>query len=195
MVSGATSLDWSSQTAGETLSRLAALTSRLSDEYARSFKKNPPSVAEQLRSGAFLSNRSFDLADESRDVAVNWHDVIAAMRRLRGVNGIATPRVAAVGGNVLLATRHEAERAQHEGLRVDGFYDVREKDIKPLSPNLTPWVAPQVAAEPPAPSPSPRPELAAIATSLQHIDVTLERLVDLVGLLVQAVFRPDKRRK
>jgi len=96
----------------------------------------------------------------------------------------------------VLGTNYEAERAGQQ-FNVDGFFDVRDKDIKPLSPRLTPWEPAEVLQPIPTPPsvgyPSV-PDLRPVTESLDRIARTLDRLADVATQILEYAFR-DKRKR
>jgi hypothetical protein len=109
-----------------------------------------------------------------------------------------------------LGTQYEAERAKQQ-FQVDGFFDIRERDIKTLSDRLKLW---EPKPEPPAYSPqekppyllppdtsaqeqpahSPSPELHGISEGLNELSRAVNRLVDVAAEILEKIFR-EKRKK
>ncbi len=161
--------------------------------YADAFRGNALPVANQLRDGVFLMSRAFELDEEDADVTIDWSSVIFAVKRWRGILGVATPRMMTLGANVALGTRHEAERAQMQ-TRADGFFDIREKAILSLTSALVPWEEPAPIREavhrvdPEVLSAEP------VIHSLNRIANALEILAA-IGQEIVHLFGRDKRRK
>ncbi len=189
-------IDWNSPALGDIASRTISLSSRLATAYAKTLKGNPEIVGQQLRTDAFLPSRSFDLNGEAPDLTVEWHQVLSAVKKWQGISGVSTPRLLSLGANVVLGTKYEAERAKQQ-FEVDGFFDVRDKDIKPLSPRLTPW---EPAEElPPTPAPPsvgypPVLDLRPITESLQSIARTFDRFADMAIQILEQALRDRRKR-
>jgi hypothetical protein len=203
-------IDWRDPRLGEITARAVALSSRLATTYAENLRGNPDLVGRQLRDNSFLTSRSFDLGEERPDQTVEWAHVISAVKKWNGITGISTPRLLQLGANVVLGTKYEAERAKQQ-FHLDGFFDVRDRDIKTLSDRLKLWEPkpePPVHSsqeQPPYPlSPvdsslgqppyPPSPELRWVAEGLQELTRSVDRLVDVAAELLETIFR-EKRRK
>jgi hypothetical protein len=192
-------ISWESKELGDVASRAVSLTHRLASAYAESFRGNPEMVGLQLRENMFLPSRVFDLAEESKDDGVDWETVLAAVKQWRGVAGVATPKMLLLGANVVLGTKYEAERAQQQ-FGADGYFDVREKEIRPLSSRLERWqqpaldTTPPLSPVPPVEVPPANPDLRPIAESLDRIERTLGHLVDIAREVVEFVTRDRRRR-
>jgi hypothetical protein len=204
-------IDWRDPQLGEITARAVALSSRLAMTYADSLKGNPENAGKQLREGSFLTSRSFDLGEERPDQTIEWTHVIPAVKQWNGITGISTPRLLALGANVVLGTKYEAERARQHAA-VDGFFDPRDRNIKTLSDRLKLWTpepysATRYAVEeqpthPPssftsssgAPAQHQSPELYLVAESLQHLTNSLDRLVLVATDLLERII-VEKRRK
>jgi len=198
LVTASSPIHWDDTGLGDIAARTAALALRLSGSYALSLKGNPEFVGLQLRSNEFLPVRAFALADEAPDVAVEWVQVLRAVRQWRGIRGVSTPRLLSLGANVLLGTKFEAERAQGQQV-VDGFYDVRERDIKPLSSRFVKWEQPQPAPPPLLPPtnaevPALPVDVRPLAESLDRIERRLGQIQDILHEVSNYIFR-GKRRK
>lgn len=197
LTTASTTIDWSSDDLGEAASRAASLSMRLAQAYSDTFRGNPEIISHQLRAGSFLPTRLFDLADEADDRAIDWPSILATIKQWQGITGIATTRMIPLGANIVLGTKHEAERAQQQ-YDIDGYFDVREKEIRPLSAKITPWRAPQpeVVQAPGLPSPNhpTAPDLRPIIESLDRIDRSVGRLANIASELLEIIFR-DRRHK
>ena len=204
-------IDWRNPQLGEMTARAVALSARLATTYAETLKGNPENVGKQLREDAFVTSRSFDLNDEQADQNWDWSSVISAVTQWNGVMGVCTPRLLSLGANVVLSTKYEAEQAKQH-FQVDGFFDARDRSIKPLSDRLNLW---QPKSEPPSPSPvdekfgssmSPgmshegkpafqqSPELYWVAQCLQQLTNSVDRLVD-VATDILGRMATDKRKR
>lgn len=189
-------IDWRNPLLGEITARAVALSSRLATTYAETLRGNPELVGKQMRDDSFLASRSFDLGEEVADQAIEWARAISAVKKWNGITGISTPRLFELGANIVLGTKYEAERVRQQ-FEVNGLFDVRDRDIKPLSERLKPW-----QPEPEAPAPSsqvpptypPSQELRSVAESLQDIAHSLDRLVDVATQILENVIR-DKRKR
>lgn len=191
LTSAAADIAWDSDTVGAVAAKCIGLSRRLSSAYSECFRQNGD-VARQLREGEFLPSRAFELDEEQADLSFEWSGVLAAVKRWRGVAGVATPRVAMAGANVLLGTRHEAERAQQQA-RIDGYFDLREKEITPLTSGITPWEPPKPAVVDVKPPPAPVHQPGA-DRSLDRIANALEALAAVARDIAHALGR-DKRKK
>jgi hypothetical protein len=179
---------WDDQDLGALIGRAACLCARLADAYAGAFRGNPDVIGRQLRTESFLRSRTFDLRDESIDDVIDWRSVITAVKRWRGVSGVSTPKMMSIGANVVLGTRFEAERLQSQST-VDGFFDVRERAISPLSSRLVPWehrpperMVPVVSAPP-------------VSNPWDPLFDMLVRIDHKLDELTEYVFRGDKKRR
>lgn len=199
MITTVTRIDWSDANLAGIVSRAVALSMRLAREYARALAGNPQPIATQLAAGSFLRDRWFDLTAEQEDIGTDWVRILGAVRKFRGISGVATSRLLGCGANVLLGTRHEAERLVQQGMVVDGFYDVRSRSILPLSSVLSPWAPepPPADTEPgPPPMAPPLPEegdTRRVLESLERIEQTLLVIADAVLRLLH--LKTDRRKK
>jgi hypothetical protein len=185
VVSASAPIDWGNDVA-HVVARLHALSARLVTAYASTVKGNPEHVGQQLKNGTFLADNEFPI-DSEVPSAEDWTDIVRAVREWNGVTGVASQKLVALGANVVLGTQHEAELAQSR-VGIDGFYDVRDRAIRPLTNKLTRWARPVPAPSPlpltPSPpsivtlAPPPNPDLAAINQSLQEMNRTLDRLAE-----------------
>jgi hypothetical protein len=132
--------DWRDAELGGWFSRAHALSSRLSERYAKTMAGAPDEVADQLRSNRFLPDRGFSLELEPVARHVDWEVVTDEVRRWKGVTGIATPALAGLGANVLYGTRDEIDRARTEA--IDGRFDVARTRIEPIGKELQLWESP-----------------------------------------------------
>ncbi len=202
-------IDWRNPQLGEVTERAVALSSRLARTYAETLRGNPENAGKQLRENSFLVSRSFDLSEEHPDQTVEWTHAISAVKKWNGITGISTSRLLALGANVVLGTKYEAERAKQQ-FQVDGFFDTRERDIKTLSDRLKLW-APET--QPPAPSQErtaqplspvassqerlayqPSPELYWVAECLQRLTNSVDRLVGVASEILERM-NPEKRKR
>ncbi len=203
LTSAAAPLNWSSSDVADRIGRVVSLAGRLATSYSEVMKGNPPNVGRQLRSGAFLSSREFALGDEVPDTSINWETVMQAVRQWRGINGVCTPRLIGLGANVVLGTKHEADTTKGLDESVDGYFDVRDSGIHPLSHGIEPWEATRTAPAVTAPQSPPvqAPELVPIAESLHRIERSLDRIAEIGGRFVDAGLRlldhltRDKRKR
>lgn len=187
VVSTSAPIDWEGDVA-HVVARLHALAMRLAGAYAGTVKGNPDHVGSQLKNGMFLADNEFMIDGEAPN-ADDWNDIVRAVKEWNGITGVASPKLVGLGANVVIGTQHEAELAQTKA-GIDGYYDVRDRAIRPLTNKLTRWVPrpppappqPAPAAEVPAPTPpaapAPNPDLAAINQSLQELNRTLNRMAD-----------------
>jgi hypothetical protein len=204
-------IDWRNPRLGEITARAAALSYRLATTYAETLRGNPENVGKQLRENSFLTSRSFDLGEEHPDQTVEWAHAILAVKKWNGITGISTPRLLALGANVVLGTKYEAERAKQQ-IQVDGFFDARDHDIKTLSDRLKLW---EPDPRPAAPSPKEErlvdssgpvgphlekpayqqsPELYWVAQCLQQLTNSVNGLADVVKEILDKM-TPEKRKK
>lgn len=198
MVSALAEVDWNRPSLAETTAQLAAISSRLSEEYAGVLSGNPSAVYQQLQSGAFLRSRVFSLKEESATSGVDWTRIMTAARSLNGISGVATVKLLGLGANVLLGTKYEADRAQSQRLVVDGYYDVRRGEILPIGEQLVPWNSPP-KQEDPLPEPERvepvQPFQKEILELLRNIDKGVEQAVILLKRIVENTNRPEKKKK
>jgi hypothetical protein len=203
-------IDWRDPRLGEVTARAVALSSRLAITYAETLRGNPEIVGRQLRDNSFLTSRSFDLEAEPPDQSMEWARFISAVKKWNGITGISTPRLLALGANVVLGTKYEAERAKQQ-FQVDGFFDVRERDIKTLSDRLKLWEprpGPPVSSSQERlvyssslaesseqqPAQAPSSELRSVAESVQELTHSVNRLVDVAAEILEWFFRGKRRR-
>lgn len=195
VVTARTRIAWDDPGLGETVGRDVSLAARLANAYAEAFRLTPPNVDRQLRSGAFLSSRLFDLAAERATEGIDWDAVMRGVREWKGVRGVSTNRLLGLGANVVLGTRHEAEVASASN-RIDGFYDVREKRIVPLGNALTPWHAPASTGGPPvaaALDTDQTAQWAELSSTVTRMEGTLARLADAILELCRVVVHRDDK--
>ena len=204
VVSTSAPIDWESDVA-HVVARLHALATRLVGAYAGTVKGNPDHVGSQLKNGMFLADNEFPIDGEAPNVE-DWNDIVRAVKEWSGITGVASPKLVGLGANVVIGTQHEAELAQTKA-GIDGYYDVRDRAIRPLTNKLTRWVPrpapapPQpaptagVTAPPPPPAPAPNSDLAAINQSLQELNRTLNRMADGVFEFMRLFFGGDPRRR
>jgi hypothetical protein len=202
-------IDWRDPQLGEIAARAVALSSRLATIYAETLRGNAELIGRQLKDNSFLSSRSFDLGEERPDQTVNWEHVISAVKKWKGITGTSTPRLLPLGANVVFGTKYEAERTKQQ-FPVDGFFDVRGRDIEPLTDRLNLWEPKPVPSVPPSqerpayPMPippsqeqlayPPSPELGLVAEYLKQLAHSVDRLVDVATEILERMTR-DKRKR
>jgi hypothetical protein len=202
VVSTSAPIDWEGDVA-HVVARTHALATRLVGAYANSVKGNPDRIGSQLKNGTFLTDNEFPI-DRELPNADDWNDIVRAVKEWNGITGIASPKLVGLGANVVIGTQHEAELAQNKGL--DGYYDVRDRTIRPLTNKLTRWVphpaqvATQVASIPGSPTPtipaSPgNPDLAAINQSLQELNRTVDRMAHGLFEIIQRLVPGDPKKR
>ena len=128
-------IDWTNHE--EIVDRICAartLAVRVGSELVEALSGASSRASEDLRNGTFLAERTFDLHKETLDDRSFWMDLFSAVARFRGIDGIATPRMAVFGANVIVGTRTEAERAG-----CDGFFDQRSRRLIPIGERLVTW--------------------------------------------------------
>jgi hypothetical protein len=208
VVSTSAPIDWQGDVV-HVVARLHALATRLVTAYASAVKGNPDHVGSQLKNGTFLADSEFPLDDEAPS-ADDWNDIVRAVKEWNGIAGVASPKLIGLGANVVIGTQHEAEIA-HAQAGIDGYYDVRDRAIHPLTNRLTRWVPgpaptppqPAATAAMPAPqpptAPAPNPDLAAINQTLQEMNRTLNRIgegmFEYVRRLHEILFGDSKKRR
>jgi hypothetical protein len=179
---------WDSPELADSCDRCVGLAMRLATEYGIAFAGNPARVANQLSRGVFLRERAMDLRNEKSTASLDWPLIVQAIRNWQGINGIATLRLCGLGANVIVGTRHEAALANVRGT-VDGYYDVRERRIVPLTDGLRSWPkAPPEASKSPAQEDLRSPEkqtLNSIDQSLKGIDASLRNMNDSLSVLTR----------
>jgi hypothetical protein len=211
LTTGIVGIDWRNPQLGEITARAVALSSRLAATYAETLRGNPENVGKQLRENSFLTSRSFDLGEEHPDQNAEWAHAISAVKKWNGITGISTPRLLALGANVVLGTKYEAERARQH-FQVDGFFDARDRDIKILSDRLKLWEPEPQPAPPsseekrPTHSPSPvtssqgvpsyqqSPELYWVAECLQQLTNSVDRLVNVATDILERMTLEKRKR-
>jgi hypothetical protein len=149
-------------------------------------------VSDKLRRGTFLACRDYALnGEQPQDIGL-WRNVLAEVARFRGISGFATPRMRALGANVLIGTRAEAERAS-----ADGYFDKRTHALLSLGERLVTWGAEQVEIRPPTqPAPTDGDVVAhvlEIRDGLEKMEASLDRLAR--GVDAASVERADQERK
>lgn len=136
IVSVAASVNWEDEVQlADKVSRVDALSRRLAGAYAKQLRGAPERIGAQLRAGTFVANRCFDLQFEQPQPNA-WKEFMHAVKDWRGVTGLATPRMTALGANVLIGTQPEAEKL---GAAIAGFFDARQQLIVPVSGRLSRW--------------------------------------------------------
>jgi len=172
-------ISWDHTDLGDAAARLVGLSSRLASAYATAINTNPESLQNQLKENLFLPGRSFDLNDEKPNQDFPWNKIFSSVRRWKPIRGVATPKLVGIGANVLVGTKHEAERVLNQ-FKVDGYFDVREMEIHALSGRLSLWekstVASSVAEE--TPPDVRREEIQALRETLVRIEDKLTTLTD-----------------
>lgn len=148
---------------------------QLADYLSAAFRRNPESVQTLLRSGEFeLGVRQ----GVERIDALSCGEAIGAVREWRGISGLATPRLAVMGANVLVVTGTELPR-RVDGI-VDGIYDPATRRILPVGERLVRWSPAAVQPQPLATSvvaEEPR-EAGDADVHLREISRSLRRLAD-----------------
>lgn len=203
-------IDWRNPRLGEIAARAVALSSRLATIYAETLRGNPELPGRQLKDNSFVSSRSFDLGEERPDQTVEWAHVISAVKKWNGITGISTPRLLSLGANVVFGTKYEAERTKKQ-FEVDGFFDVRGRDIQTLTDRLKLWEprplptaassqeqpsypTSPVSSSQEQPAYPPSPELRWVAECLQQLSNSVDRLVDVATEILERMIR-EKRKK
>lgn len=184
-------LDWSSDVLVDRVARSHGLAVRLGGEFSAALRGEKKGVGRQLRAGSFLDSREFDVSGETLVGSAEWPRVLAAVRSLAGITGVATPNLARLGANVILGTRHEAETAAARGGSVDGFFDSRRSEIVPLSGLLHPWPKKEGIDQPEgAPGAVTEPDG---IPAPEHVEDALLEVEDTAKQLVTATFRLVRR--
>jgi len=138
-VCSTSTISWNTEDIADRLAKLKSLVARLSKSYGTAFRGADERVRSQLRAGAFLPDRRFSLTAEKPDKEWPWLQVVSEVRKWKGISGIATPGLCALGANVLYGTRDEFERHRSTS-PLAGFFDVARGQIQPEGDRLTPWV-------------------------------------------------------
>ncbi len=194
LTSALTAIDWEGGNINDSAAKLTWLTSRLASAYAVTIRGNSDLIGKQLISNRFLPNRSFDLSEEEPNPTQDWNQIFSAVKRLRGVTGICTLRMLGLGANVLLGTKYEAERARQQ-FALDGYFDPRENEIRPLTDQLGPWAEKAVSPTPSSPKEDiSKLEYAPVVDALDRIERTMAKLADALFQLIELVGK-DKRKK
>lgn len=196
LVAAAVGINWYHQEPERFLPLLTALTQRLAAAYSKAFDGNPAQVQKQLKENTFLPTRTFDLSDEVPDSRQDWQKVIRAVRRWKGINGIATPRLAGLGANVVIGTRHESERAINQHF-IDGYMDVRTCEIHPISAAISLWQAEAVSNQNDEfveVQHSHSAEIQELKSSVVRIEDRLDLLVEMTKRIMAIVEKAQNRR-
>lgn len=172
------SIDWTSH--DELINRISAghaLGVRLGTEVAETLSGPNLHVTDELRRGVFLSRRLRDLGDIPVRDREYWVDLLTAVARFRGIVGIATPRMAAFGANVVVGTRTEAERAG-----ADGFFDQRSRRLIPFGKRLVTWQNEPTTAHSSVPPSGLAPDLLThvleMRDRLERVEASVDRIAD-----------------
>ncbi|HEY2383963.1 MAG TPA: hypothetical protein VGK48_22530 [Terriglobia bacterium] len=188
MTSTTVNINWNDFVIGDIASKAISLCTRLAGAYAETIRENPQSIGQQLRANGFLPARLFDLANEYRDTELDWGNVLAAVKDWRGIVGVGTTKLVLLGANVVLGTKFEAERTR-QSFDVDGYYDPKDREIKPLSSRLAPWEPGKIETPPVVSGPvstGTSPELHAMVRSIETVAAALHRIAD-IGEKVTAI--------
>ncbi len=133
------SVDWSDPNLYEVVAKAHGLSVRLLDVYTSLLTDNDANPERQLQKGKLLPRRSFFLGQEQMVAVSEWGEVLDAVREVRGVKGVATPRLLLLGANVVLGTQHEAEVLRARKTSVDGYIAPRSHRLVSMSDNIVPW--------------------------------------------------------
>lgn len=130
--------DWSDAQLATHVAKTRNLALRLAQQYGEVLAANAPHLEKQLRSNRFIPERQFQVAgEETADLSL-WTEIVAEIRKWRGVTGVATAGLCRTGANVLYGTADEMARVRGV-LTVDGLFDSRSRSISPIGDGLTPW--------------------------------------------------------
>ena len=178
-----------------TVNRSDALARRLAASYANVFADGAQEIESQLRAGSFLPNRYFDLAEEPPlEKDFDWSRALSALREWHGVTGFATQKMSALGANVLLGTKHEAERAVAAKAALDGFLAPGSSQIRQLGSGIT--TAIEEEASPPSDLTGPATsDLEPILDRLDRQNSLLSELLSLGGEILNALSGRKRRRR
>ncbi len=142
-------VDWADPDLSLHVARAHGLAVRLLDTYTTTLSSKSNSKVERLlQKGEFLPDRTFDINEEGGVAHEEWARTLDAVRAVRGVVGVATPRMISLGANVLLGTHHEAEVARVKGADVDGYLEPRAGRIDAISTAISPWMRRPVVPPP-----------------------------------------------
>lgn len=131
-------IEWSTPTVSTVVARSQTAAHQVARELAMRFHGSPKGVAAELRQGN-LPIAGAPL-EPSGSEAFFWEDAIASARLWKGIAGLASPPLMALGANILIGTRHEAVRtAGVSGTVTDGFFDEVSGSITPLTDRLIRW--------------------------------------------------------
>lgn len=192
VVTATSPVSWGELGLPDAFDRSVGLANRLAGAYAEVFRGNERRVGEQLSKGTFLRERSLELRNERSGATLAWPFVVQAIREWQGITGVATGRLVALGANVIVGTRHEAEKANVRGA-IAGYYDVREQRIIAIGDKLRLWpkIAPvevkESESEPASMDGRAHDHLQSIDATLKRMDGSIRRLVDTADSLRQAV--------
>jgi hypothetical protein len=196
LVTASVRISWEHNEPEESLACIAALSLRLAGAYSKSFDGNPAQVQKQLKEDAFLPSRAFDLADEIPDARQDWTKLLSSVRRWKGIKGIATPRLAGLGANMIVGTRHESERAFKQNA-IDGYIDVRTCEIHPLTGGIALWQEEPKSKQPDEmleAQQSRDTDLQELKASVARIEARLETLMELTKGIVTFLEKAPKKR-
>jgi hypothetical protein len=149
------------------------------------------SVSERLRTGTFLASRDYPLEGAVPEDPEWWRDMLAEVARFHRVHGVSTPRMKAMGANVIVGTRAEAERAA-----ADGYFDRRTRRLLAFGERLVTWASSPSEAEPATRPPAEgdvATHLLEVRDGLEKVEATVDRLSR--GLDAAAKLRADEVRK
>lgn len=170
-------IDWRERQLAHVFSSAHALSSRLAKRYGETMAGAPHDVGEQLRANGFLPDRDFALESESPTRHIDWEAVSAEVRRWKGVTGVGTPTLAALGANVLYGTRDEIDLGRTNA--TEGVFDVARARIEPIGSGLELWeefVSPEEKA-PLEPEPVSAP---ASVEPMEELNRNVGTIVDVV---------------
>jgi len=99
-------VDWKSHAIlVDSICRAHTLCVRLGSEFAGAIAGENQLITDRLRKGTFLAEGGYDLSLEGLEDQALWEHLMAGVARFRGVAGVATPRMLALGANVIVGSR------------------------------------------------------------------------------------------
>ena len=158
------------------IGRARSLCVRLGKEVAMALSGRNEDVSTRLRAGTFLPAEGHELSVERAPDQAFWEELMGGVARFRGITGVATPRMFALGANVIVGTRAEGQRAA-----ADGFFDPRSLQLVSLGARLHTWQSEsaKTSGTPAAPQnldPDVATHLLELRDKLERVEATVEQV-------------------
>jgi hypothetical protein len=145
VVAASFAIDWDDASIGARTSAAHAWLRGLADDYGQVLGSDHERVERQLRAGTFVASREFEVPSDGVDDAANWSAILSSVRDWKGITGIGTAVLGALGANALLQTQSSQTLPLWS---VDALIHPVSGELSPLTDTLLPW------ARASAPSPS-----------------------------------------